>query len=415
MNNNRMEDAEVRLADLLRTAEPQGEVLDAASAQRVREHAMKAFQEAESAQHQKWRQIMKAAKWPMSAAAAVAVAVGLFAVLASRSASPAYAISQTIQASGDLRSVHLRYRSGWDPDPVTGEAWLECDEKGAVTRLRSETTRNGVFEILVLDHGMARALVPSQNRLTVAVKDINRVRAEWTTMLERVDARALLQQASDQVQVALPKTAGQPIVVRTTSAIAHRMFQIDPQTKLIKHVESYERKKIGEYALLWAYDYLAYNQPIDPAKFVLDVPSGVTVVDEMQGVGLPQGQMSEPETATEVVRQYLEAIAAKGYEKAAILSDSSAEGMREFWGKYANVRVLRVGPATLSEEWQECGVRAYEVLYEYELQRSDGTVEVVGPPSPTALTGGGGPIEHRTAGVCQVPGHPDRWMLAGGI
>jgi len=65
---------------------------------------------------------------------------------------------------------------------------------------------------------------------------------------------------------------------------------------------------------------LKYNEPLDPKLFKPNFPADTIVVDQTSGdVGMAQGNLSDEETASEIVRRALEAWAADDYKTAGLL------------------------------------------------------------------------------------------------
>jgi hypothetical protein len=97
-----------------------------------------------------------------------------------------------------------------------------------------------------------------------------------------------------------------------------KVFYIDQATKLVKKIEKFELR--GEqYQHIKTIEFSDYNQQFDPGIFSIDQEvSENAIVFDMSGIpiGLEQGDMTDEEVATEITRQFWEAVIAKDYDRA---------------------------------------------------------------------------------------------------
>ncbi len=319
---------------------------------------------------------------------AAVIALGFIAIvgligLLNKSAGPVYALEQTIAAVREIRYFHLQFFRGFDMP--SREAWIEYDPNGVLRHVR------------VNFYDINHVAVGSDNVNQYWRRDSNELwiheDKEYTDKIlhfvQRYDPRQAITYLQERgreggIQVDIDQSTGgaNPVTVTVnydpnTFLIDRPMprmrerFLIDPGTKLITRVESEALLKDG-YVSTGNWDYVDYNQPFDPHTFDLrsEVPPDVNVSDTT-GIlmGVEQGQLSEEEVAVKLVREFLEAWAAKDYDRAiqlhgyAVLGET--KGIREKLLLPKNIlRVISVGPPTLPERPMTGLLVPCEVEYE---------------------------------------------------
>jgi len=116
-------------------------------------------------------------------------------------------------------------------------------------------------------------------------------------------------------------------------------LSVNPATKLVTTIKFYQIKD-GEYQYQSKVELDGYNQPIDAKVFTLDeVPADVIRIDQTtQEVGLEKGNLTDEEAATEVVRQFFEALIAKDYARAGqLLEGAPADLIQKQFGQIKNI------------------------------------------------------------------------------
>jgi hypothetical protein len=99
-----------------------------------------------------WRKIMNTPiTKTVAAAVVIVVAVTITAVFLSQSATPAYAIEQTIEAFENVRFLHLLTRN--ESDQIEDERWIEIGDHGRQVKYRQENPPNR----LVVEDGRTTA------------------------------------------------------------------------------------------------------------------------------------------------------------------------------------------------------------------------------------------------------------------
>jgi len=360
-------------------------------------------------QFELWRIIMKSRITKLAAAAAIVVIAGLLITFLGTS-KPAYALAQTIEASHSVRYLHMvNYVTSQD-EPI--EFWVEFDSGGQLKNMRFHKPAwmepsDGATVIVWKDNKM-QLWIKKKNFL-VTLKD-EEVAAEALEQAEQLDPKFAVERlqrehelGNAEVDIEVPEDKAEPIVVTATSLKDDGSFPqriilfVDQATKLVNSVELYKLKD-GEYHKEVTLEYYDYNQPIDAKIFSLDeeVSADATEIDQTaQEVGLAQGYLSDKQVAVELVRQFLQALIDRDYDKAGRLFGSvPAERMER---TYSNTRFIRI----IS----------------------------IGEPVPHSLTGGlyvpcvveieeNGQIhqwhpEHSY--VRRVQGQPERWEIIGGF
>jgi hypothetical protein len=263
-------------------------------------------------------------------AAAVLVILGVLAVLLHRSASPAYALEQTIAAVKDIRYFHFQFTS---PEKLDKEAWIEYDRQGSLQNVRVDFA--GIKSAMVWSQGITQYWSQHSNQLSIY--DDQEYTDKVLFFVRRYDPRQAIgylqqraQEGGIQVQIGQPTDGTAPIMVTVnydpnTYLIdkpmprMRELLSIDPASKLIRRVQV-ETLAEGRYVNSGVYEYLDYNQPFAPGLFDLkrETPADTSYSDTTGiAMGIEQGSLTDAEVAVKLVREFLEAWAAKDYERAA--------------------------------------------------------------------------------------------------
>ncbi len=316
------------------------------------------------------RLIMKSKITKIAAAAVIIIVVVLSIIFLDKSVATVYAIEQTIEANRTMRYLHLRYFDS-SHDDVAKACWLEFDETGQATNVRikwSEWMAGG--EIVVWNQDKTQILNKKQNFLITFNDEIYTARV--LTMAGRENPRLTVErlyerQAKGEVEIEIeqPASKAEPIVVTATGLgdnTKRFVLFVDQATNLVTSLKWY-RLKNGEYKYQGVMEYHDYNIPIGAKMFSLDdeVPGDIKIIDtRVQDIGLAQGNLSDEEIATKVVREFLEALIVKDYTKAAQISGvPSPKKIKQGWGKLNVVRIVSIDeptppakPSILFPNWQ---------------------------------------------------------------
>ncbi len=153
--------------------------------------------------------------------------------------------------------------------------------------------------------------------------------------------------------------------------------------------------------------------------FVLEAPEAVDMEDRTVGIGMLQGEMTDTEAAKEVVRQYIQALVSKDYEKAGKLYNGIPEHEVRERQQRLNLKYVRIIGVGEPVAKTGRGKRNYGVPFAFLIELPDGRLEISGPwggktwseEAETNLDIQSG----RQAMVRPVIGQPDRWVITGGI
>ena len=338
--------------------------------------------------------------WLVASAAAIAVLAAIGFAL--QSVPPVYALEQTLAANQGLRAIHMRMAQ-----PATehaGEIWVELSEAGELFRLRMNfpDTADGPKDI-VWEDGKAQVWFKQKNSAVVVreARMLDGLKRQYAAFDPKLLVESIYQRQRDgkaNVEVSEPSAASEPVTLTVTVPEApdrRDVYTVDAGSKLVRKHEVFALKD-GAYALAGATEYLEYNEPIDPAVFVLDLPPDVMQIDQTaQDIGLVQGGRTDHEIAVEVVRQFFTALIDGDYAKAGSLMEGMpAQRLQELFGGVKFIRIVEIGePAPYAPN------QSLRVPCKIEAERN-GQTTVFEPHGPY---------------VRQVYGQPERWTICGGI
>ena len=347
-----------------------------------------------------WRIVMSS-KWTKLAAAFLFILTLGTVLFHYRLTTAVYALEETLQANLGLRSVHLRVDSGEE----TREIWAEFGDNGQLSRVRINSTKSedGDKQV-VFQNDKAEVWFKSKgNVLVLRDKEaLEKMSKELANYNPKVMAQELYDsQAKGKAKIQTEKPAGDgaPIkltVTPTENANEQETYLIDPKTKLVKQFKKY-RVVNGKPELTDTIDFLSYNEPIPANTFVLNVPEGVTRMDWItHEVGVAKGDLSEIEISKKVAREFFEALVAKDYAKAGSIYSGLPEGrMKETFGNFEFKRIVSIGEP---KPYGDVRLHMYEVPCEVEWG-ANGVTQV----------------REFKPYIRPEEGHPDRWLISGGI
>ena len=376
---------------------------------------------------------MKSKITKLATAAVIILAVVVSITFLNKSVTPTYGFEQTIEAYRGLRYIHVKNLS--PPAHGPQDTWLEFDENGELIRIRVEEGESESFRIMVWANDTIKWWSPPKNEFVILHETFSQAKKQM--FREQVDPRYAVQSLYDlalegkmDIEIEQPAFEGEPIRLTATDTTpledlppktyrVRYILLIDPETKLARQREKYFLRD-GRYELKSSQLYLGYNEPIDSEMFDLEPPEEVELEDRTEGIGLPQGDMSDSKAAAEVVRQYIEALIARDYEKAGKLYNGKpADELRERVEEKLKIKYLRFIAVGEPVPKPERGPRAFGVPFAFEIETSDGKREIAGPyggllsnPETEANLD---LKAHRQAMVRPVVGKPDRWVIIGGI
>jgi len=318
---------------------------------------------------------------------ATAVVSILFVVLLinflDKSATPTYALEDTIKANNSLRYVHTKYFEG-ERDDVAKECWLEFDESGRIKNLRinwSEWFVGG--GIVVWNENETKEWSPKTNTLTIFNDEIYTSRVH--EMKESDDPKLIVEQLHDQDAKGLLKIeiddSGKkenPIVVTvtympdSTKRGYRKVLFVDRSTHFTTKMELYVLKE-GEYSYYGAIKYFDFNVPIDERLFNLadEVPKDARIIDKRTlDIGLAQGDLTDEEIAVKVIQEFIKALIAKDYARAGLLCGGVLPSkIEKGWGRLKIIRLISVDKPVRSEKPDRILPRALRVPCTIEIEK----------------------------------------------
>ncbi len=286
------------------------------------------------------RLIMNRPIWKVAAVIVLAATViGVVGILQNGDQA-AYAFEQTVAAMQGKRSFHIRTYHG-SPTRLKDEYWAEFDEQGRVIRLRQvEWLGRRVPEVEVIWENQIKYQYELDDKrgepgILLISKKEHHVDEE---NLEEFDPERIMEQINnlieeDELTVAISdsQTQGGHIVVEVADDDRRwrRVLLVDPETNLVLRMDMYapydpddedELYVEGNARYSSGIEVLEYNQPLDPKLFEPNFPKDTIIVDQLsKEVGMAQGDLSDEEVASQLIRRTLEAWAVDDYDAAGLL------------------------------------------------------------------------------------------------
>ncbi len=218
---------------------------------------------------------------PVAFAAAVLIVLGVLGGLLHRSASPAYALEQTIAAVKDIRYFHFQFTG---PEKLDKEAWIEYDPEGSLQNVRVNFHTRDNNSAMVWSQGITQYWSQHSNQLSIF--DDQEYTDKVLFFVRRYDPKQAIgylqeraQEGGIHVEISQSANDTDPITVTVTydpntflidkpKPRMREFFSIDPASKLIRRVQV-ETLAEGRYVNSGVYEYMDYNQPFKPGLFDL--------------------------------------------------------------------------------------------------------------------------------------------------
>jgi len=367
------------------------------------------------------------------AAAAVILLAALVITLWDRHASKAFALEDSIQASKNLKTLHVvverpvesmrkeylvdgpmgeMAKKAWADLHIdgkslmtSGEFWGQFDDAGQLVHLRSDrpVTEDG-RKVILWEPG--KTIIWFQTKGVELITREDRM-PDWFP-IDFFEPRLVLEGLNKEVTggvATMTEDAAKVYdettrlkVVRRESPDMYDVYVINKTSKLLQAVETYMPRD-GKPTLVHIRRFLEFNKPIDDSLWRFDLPQDTRIADELtQVIGLSKGNMTDEQISKEVVTQFWQALTVKDYNRAGCMYGGiSGDSLRKAFGGASVTRIVSVGepyPQPLP------GVGGYVVPYE---------VEVTGE----------GKTNTRKGNAAVRPADPatqrDRWTIHGGI
>jgi len=356
-----------------------------------------------------WRTIMNSRITKFAAAAVIIVAVVVSVTFFNKSVPTAFAgIEQVIDAYNDVRFLQVKQYKNNQQEP--DEFWIKSDEQGRVAKARYylPVTEDGVKLITWTPQ---RAEIWFKTKKGFLICQTKQVEAWMQSIVEQCQPKLVMKKLlEDQkagrvnIDIQRPSEKQKPALIVATykSGPKKAIYYINQATDLITSIEFYGIEDSNE-VLKSTMEFFDYNIPIDEKMFSLEdeVPKDISIVNQLtQLIGIPQGNMTNEQAATETVRQFFQALIDKDYKKAGLIfSGMSEEEMKKNFSKINFTAIISIGTPT---PHPETGPRSFRVPCEVEITTPDGKKAPWKPYGPFARCG-------------DDELHPDRWIICGGI
>ena len=359
------------------------------------------------------RVIMNKQIWKIAAMLIVAATVmGVIGILRNGDQT-AYAFEQTVAAMQGKRSFHILTYHG-SPTRCKDEYWAEFDEKGRVIRLRQvEWIGQTVPEVEVIwenqtkyqyelddKRGAPGILLISNKKHHVDEDDLEEFDPE--TIMERINDQ--IDDGEATIAIRDSQTEDGSIVVEVTEENRRqwrRVLLVDPKTDLVLRMDTYEPYEPedpndedyddesyveGDYRYIYGIEVLEYNRPLDPNIFQPNFPADTIIIDQTAGaVGMAQGDLSEKDVVSEIVRRALEAWAADDEDTAGLLFGGAP---KTFFAARASEKPM--GDIVVGEpEWLplEPNRPRYRTICSYTIKREARPITIEIPYYVTTVAG----------------------------
>jgi hypothetical protein len=320
-----------------------------------------------------WRIIMKSSITKLAVAAIIIVAVVLSVHIFDKSVPTAFGIEQVINAYNNVRFVYEK--SYWPNKQVQSEFWMESDQQGNVAKVRGDLRETGDgHKIFVWTPEKTEYW--NKRSQTFSISGPSQPIPGWQGFLEESQPKLVMQKLLDDqkagkvdVDIVKPQDKQKPALIIATqkNKSSKKVYYIDQATDLITCLERY---KIEDNKEFLRHTTEISNAPIDEKMFSLkdEIPKDVKVTADdsnPQPDGLPQGDMSDEQAAMETVRQFLQTMINKDYNK--IPDDYNGINV---------VKIISIGTPILQPKWI---IPAFKVPCELEIIDIDGQKTICKP------------------------------------
>ncbi len=352
-----------------------------------------------------WRIIMKNQSVKIAAAVLlIAVAITGYVIFDNES-SMVYAMEQTIQANHTVRNLHIRVLSpAMDNNPNNpSDVWLQFDDTGQLLNARAIIPKSPDGPKVVIWRQDVLRVWLKQKNLVVAIRD-NGMAEQVVGMITFLDPKLTFQRiyearTKDEMdpEITMPQKDGDSIIIKITdSGRKERLvLYVNPQTKLLERFDRFIQKG-NDYIAAESFEFLEYNQPIDPKMFEFhDLPEGTVFVDHVNNpVGLPQGDLPDDAIAMKVARTFFEALIARDFEEVGLVySGLPAERAKEIFHDMKVVKIVSINEPIPYPDPRVGGVLVpCHVVIEKDGRDKDSTLNLAIRP---------------------VENQPDRWNIHG--
>ena len=333
-----------------------------------------------------WRIIMKSTITKFAVAAVLLIAAVLSITILNKSATPAYAIEQTIEAYNNIRFLHVKQFKPNESEPL--EYWIKSNQDGQVENARCYLPEHVSPEdgAKVFTWTPQKAELWFKRKNSYLIFKSNRIENRMQRLIEQAQPKLVMEKLLENQKAGVveiikqqPNEKQEPATVMVTykNSPKKEIYYINQATNLVTCIESFHVKNSDE------------------------IPKDATVVDQLnQLIGIPQSNMTYEQAAVETVRQFFQALVDKDYEKAGLIfSGVSEEKAKEYLGKLNVTAIISIDTPT---PYPKCGKYSFRVPCELEITNPNGEKTIWKPFGPFTRCG-------------DDEIHPDRWIIHGGI
>ena len=246
----------------------------------------------------------------------------------------------------------ITYHAKYTPaDGHMGEVWIQLNPDDTPLRGRIDyvKTEDG-DKVVILSEGRSEVWFPEKRVDSISPDPNNDGLAHITAMRQMCDpnmelARLRAEKTAGKVEIESqePAKEGDYRTLTITSENAPSLkavCEVNPSTNRAERVTYYVRH--GDQ---WQQEVAEQLKQIDPNVFHLDLPKTIMLLDEInRKPGLPKGDLTDQQVAAKVVRDFVEALIAKNYDKAGLMyGGMTAEKAKEKYEPLKFSRIVEMG------------------------------------------------------------------------
>jgi len=266
-----------------------------------------------------WRIIMNSSITKLAVAAVLVIAAVISITFLSKSATPAYAIEQTIEALKNTRTVHMFCRD-WDGKKF--EMWMTLDSQGSPEYCYSYWPD---YEVTNISTPMVSYQYNKKmNQVSVNKGKLYHFDVQFDRMFEDLQKEVQKSESNVKVYREAASSGSKSLIVAICGEgdESWKVF-IDPETKLPVGLHCLKsRNRPGDF--IRDFDEIRFDEELPAGIFEFQIPEGATVSnidDEEKRLSDPNNGIStegltEQQAAEQIAGQYWRAIIDKDLEKA---------------------------------------------------------------------------------------------------
>lgn len=223
-----------------------------------------------------WRIIMKNPMTKVATAAAVILIAVLGITVLDKSATPAYAVEQTIEAMKDIVTVHF-FATDWSGRTL--ETWIKVNPDTGENDYHyiDEPERP---QISISSPDITYFYHPDKNLVRIVEGQALRSDIRFGRFIEDILDR-VIEPENGKIQIDKTydeDTARELIILHAESPQYEMEAVIDPETKLPIRIDFLRCEVSGQ--IVKSIDEIYYNQPLPDGLFDFEIPEGAKVIEE---------------------------------------------------------------------------------------------------------------------------------------